>query len=907
MWKKYRFYILTGLFIFILLSIRQISVILTDIQWFSNLGFSQLFWRPIGLQFGFSLIIFLVGASFIFYNLRIASKNLITLEEESRFFETSFAPYADLVRSIGKLGQGLIAIILSFIWTGSFSNLWQELVYFFGGTSTGMSDPIYNFDLSFYLFRLPLFQRIVTNLLGLVIVTTIIIGLLYVARGTISFYVLKRGLNVSKNNSLKHLNLLLGVTFLLLSFNFFLSLFELLFSDQGVVFGMGYTDTYISRPVYILLAIFALASFLLSLANIKWKKYRWSIICLIGIMVLSILGSVTASVFQSVFVSPNELTREAPFIEHHLEMTQKAYGIDEISEQTWQVVDEETSPELTSEVKDNVRLLDYRPLRDVYREEQEYRRYYQFNDVDMGRYTVNDTYHQVMLSARELDVDLLPEGAQTSVNRHLKYTHGYGLAMSPVGDLTPNGLPNYFFRDMPIKDQIGISLDRPEIYFGELTNDFVLVNSDESEFNYPGQEDIDHTYEGEDGINMNLMNRILFSLRKANSFLLFSQEYSSDSQILFDRNIIDRVEKIAPFFRYDSDPYLAVADEKLYWIIDAYVETDNFPYSQPFEDNKNYIENPVKVVIDAYSGSVDFYLVKDDDPFSQALDRFFPELFTDLDQASNELREQFRYPEDLFSAQASILKNYHMEDPVIFYNREDAWDIPTESYRGESITMEPYYATLDLPNSEGPEFVLMIPYTPVERNNMISWLGARNDGENYGELVLYRFPRGEHLRGPQQIESRIDQDDHISQQISLWDTRGSNVIRGNLLVIPLDNGILYIEPLFLQAEESSYPEMRRVIASWQGKVVMTNTIDEALIAFGADPEELDIEDPEDIEEDFEEIPDPELGDVDELVQEALEIYQQADQALRVGEWSEYGKAIEELESILQEMQSQVEQ
>lgn len=514
-----------------------------------------------------------------------------------------------------------------------------------------------------------------------------------------------------------------------------------------------------------------------------------------------------------------------------------------------------------------------------------------------------------MLAAREMDVDRLPTGAQTAVNRHLKYTHGYGLAMSPVGDLTPDGLPRYFFQDMPVQDHLDMGLERPELYFGELTNDFVIVNSEETEFHYPGQEDVELIYEGESGINMHFMNRLLFALRKFNSFILFSGEFSSESQILFNRNIKERVERIAPFLRYDQDPYLAVADDRLYWIMDAYVETNQFPYSQPFEDSTNYIRNPVKVVIDAYSGTVDFYLIEDDEPFTQALDRAFPDLFSNLDELSKELRAQFRYPEDLFSAQAHILQNYHMENPVIFYNREDAWDIPTENYQNETITMEPYYATLNLGEEERPEFVLMIPYTPVERNNMISWLGARNDGENYGELVLFRFPSGEHIYGPQQIEFRIDQDPQISQQISLWDTRGSRVIRGNLLVIPLENGILYIEPLYLQAEASSFPEMRRVLSFWQGDLVMADTLDEALAMHGVDPEELDLEDPDDIEdiEEIEDLPDTDIAGLDQLSQEALDLYRQADEALRQGNWTEYGATIEELEGVLEEIQLRVDE
>ncbi|UMZ74878.1 UPF0182 family protein [Natranaerofaba carboxydovora] len=576
-------------------------------------------------------------------------------------------------------------------------------------------------------------------------------------------------------------------------------------------------------------------------------------------------------------------------------------------------------PEIDDELLRNVRLLDYRPLREVYRESQEFRQYYQFDDVDIARYTIDDQYHQVMLSARELDVNRLPDEAQTNINRHLKYTHGYGLAMSPVGEFTARGHPRFFLQDMPVVDNIGIGLERPEIYFGELKNDFVIVNTEEKEFNYPGGgEEVDIDYQGETGIPIdNIINRALYALRERNSFIFLSRQFTDDSEILINRNIQERINTIAPFLTYDDDPYMAVADGRLFWIIDAYVDSDNYPYSNPYDyRGKNYIRNPVKVIVDAYSGEVSYYLVEDE-PVTTALSNAFPDLFRDLDEMPEELQDQIRYPVDLFDIQADMLRNYHMTTPVVFYNREDAWDIATEKYYGDTIRMEPYYATLNLPGEDDSEFVLMLPFTPVQRNNMISWLGARNDGENYGELVLYRFPRGTLAYGPRQIDSRIDQDPEISRLFSLWDRGGSSVIRGNLLVIPLENGILYVEPVYLEAEGASFPEMRRVIVAWEDDLIMAPSLEEALEHFGKDIDQIDIEDPDiedpedpDLEEELEipdeMIPEDELEDVYELSRRALELYIDAEDALRDGDWNEYGSIQEELKEVLEKLNEKSE-
>ncbi|ACB84493.1 UPF0182 family protein [Natranaerobius thermophilus] len=931
-----KFIILMFVVIFLLFSMGSIANFITEWQWFSSLGYLDLFVMPFVIQVVISIAAFIVGTVFVYFNLNTLSNYLLTPKEQVKLYESKYAELIDKFQSFGKWAKIGISAFLGLIWAGLFQGLWLRIVYFIHGEATGELEPVYNLDLAFYLFRLPMYQQIVTALISLVLFTLIAVVVIYLARGFLSWNTIKDdGGFPAGRLALRHINILLGIFLLVLALNAILGRYELLFSARGAVFGAGYTDIHVTRLVYTGLGVIGTLGFVISLANLKLAKYKLVFFSLGAFFLVSILGGVAGQIVQSTIVSPNELTRERPFIENHLEMTRTAYGLADIQEETWDVdvegeleddaveegedIEEELEeieselppPELDEVTYNNMRLLDYRPVQDVYREAQEYRRYYHFNDVNLARYRIDDEYHQVMVSPREMDVDRIPSEAQTPVNRHLKYTHGYGLVMSPVGQFTDGGMPEYYLKDMPIEDDLGLGIERPELYFGELTNDFVLVNTDVEEFHYPGQEEVDLTYQGETGIDMSLLNRILFAIRERSSFLLFSQEYSSDSQILINRNIHDRVERLAPFLEYDNDPYIAAANGELYWIMDAYVTSDNFPYSRPFQGDDNYIKNPVKVVIDAYTGETSFYLVEDDEPLTQAISNAFPDLFSDPQELSDELRAQFRYPHNFFTIQANMLKNYHMTNPVVFYNREDGWDIPTESYGETSIEMEPYYATLNLPDTDEPEFVLMQPFTPVQRNNMISWLGARNDGDKYGELVLYRFPSGRHVYGPRQIDARIDQHPDISEQLSLWDGQGSRVIRGNLLVIPLEDGVLYIEPLYLQAEDSSYPEMRRVIAAWGDLLVMEDSLEEALDALGTTAEDVDTEVmeeelPEREVEEVEELVEQEFETIGELVDEALRLEREAEAAISEGNWGEYGELQTELSEILKELEERLD-
>ncbi|MGB9847022.1 MAG: UPF0182 family protein, partial [Desulfotomaculales bacterium] len=500
------------------------------------------------------------------------------------------------------------------------------------------------------------------------------------------------------------------------------------------------------------------------------------------------------SLLQKLVVIPNEMEREKPYIENNIKMTRIAYDLNTVEKKSFPAGKTITAQDLqeNEDTVKNIRLWDYRPLQQTYSQLQEMRTYYEFKDVDVDRYTVDGHYRQVMLSARELNVNSLPE-AKTWVNQHLKYTHGYGIAMSPVNEVTSEGLPEFFIKDIPPVTRTNLKVERPEIYFGELTNQYVLVNTRSQEFDYPvGEENAWSTYQGKSGVQINsLFRRVIFAVAFHDYKLLLAGDVTNESQVLYYRNIVERARKVAPFLLYDGDPYIVLSEGKLYWILDAYTVSNMFPYAEPFQEDLNYIRNAVKVVIDAYTGQVSFYAILPDEPVLKAYEKIFPGLFLPFEKMPADLKNHIRYPEDLFTIQAKKYAVYHMEDYRVFYNKEDKWNLPSELFGAEEQTMEPYYTIVHLPGEERPEFIQIMPFTPQNKKNMIAWLAGRSDGSDYGKLFVYEFPKQELVYGPMQIEARINQDTLISQQITLWDQGGSRVIRGNLLVVPIKDALLY--------------------------------------------------------------------------------------------------------------------
>jgi uncharacterized membrane protein (UPF0182 family) len=636
---------------------------------------------------------------------------------------------------------------------------------------------------------------------------------------------------------------------------------------------------------------------------------RWRVLLFVGVawLALGLIGQVYPAAVQRFTVEPNELALERPYIGHNIRFTRYAYGLDQVQESDFQVTGELTAQDLVDNERtlDNVRLWDWKPLRSTYEQIQEIRSYYTFADVDIDRYTLDDRVRQVNLAVRELDIEQMREDARTWINEHLIYTHGYGLCLSPVGAVSEEGLPQLLVQNIPPEsDDPRLEITRPEIYFGERTTNYVIVNTTEDEFDYPsGDENVYSRYEETAGVRMGgLLRRAAFALRFNSTPILLSSAISSDSRILYHRALPERVEKLAPMLWFDADPYPVIVDGRIVWLYDAYTWSDRFPYSRQ-NRGLNYIRNSVKVVIDAYSGETTFYVVDPDDPLIQTYQSMFPDLFTPLAEMDPELREHWRYPEQLFRIQADLYAAYHMLDPRVFYNQEDLWQTPMEVRESDNTEMSPYYVTIRLPDpAEGEstdqvEFMLIRPYVPAGKQNMIAWLYADSDGPDYGQLGVYKFTKEALVYGPMQVESRIDQDPSISQQLTLWNQRGSSVNRGNLIVIPIDGSLLYIEPLYLQAEASRLPELTRVVVVHKNRVAMADSLAEGLAqVLGAAPV---TEEPGEASEAGQEPTEPLSTDAAELARSAQAHYEAAQRCLEEGDWACYGEELKALERDLQ--------
>ena len=609
---------------------------------------------------------------------------------------------------------------------------------------------------------------------------------------------------------------------------------------------------------------------------------------------------------QQFIVNPNELVKEKPYIEHNIKFTQAAYRLDDVERQNYAAKAQFPRQSLVKHQStiDNVRLWDYRPLLSTYRQLQEIRLYYKFRDVDVDRYYLNGDYQQVMLSGRELAFDRVPQEAQTWVNQRLKYTHGYGVVMSPVNRSTVGGLPELYLKDIPPVSQVDLEVSQPAIYYGEETNNYIFTGTTTPEFDYPsGETNAFTNYDGQGGVPLSsIWRRLVYAYDLGSLKILISNYFTNQSRIHYYRQIQERVNHVAPFLSFDRDPYLAIINGRLQWIIDAYTTSDRYPYSQPLARTKiisggsrvNYIRNSVKVLLDAYDGTLKFFVVDEEDPILATYRQIFPSLFMSPEATPPEVKAHFRYPHDLFKLQAQMYLSYHMNDPEVFYNREDLWHFPRQIYEGDEVVMDPYYLIMKLPGEEKTGFMLILPFTPASKDNMIAWMAARSNGEDYGKLLLYSFPKQKLVYGPRQIEARIDQTPQISQQFTLWSQAGSKVIRGDLLVIPLEQSLLYVEPVYLRAEQGGLPELKRVIVAYDKTVVMEKSLEKSLAAIFGERQEVEQE----VEQ---EVTSPITDQNLLLVKSALATYQKAQEALRKGNWSEYGRYQQELGQILQQL------
>lgn len=892
--------------------------------WFDSVNFSEVFTVTIISKIAVTAVVFLLTFGFVWFNLSIFNKHKDKSPDDTVIIEDEdvivLNPGKDIYKKFlnntsSKYFNPLVSVLVALFISAPVGSQWMVIRQFFQRVPYGVVDPIFGKDIGFYFFNFSFYQLVYNLMFSILLLTSIIIAMLYFFNQAEDFL-----WNNWKNFSYSkcHIGILLALLLVAKAWGYHLDTFQFLFSPSGLIYGATYTDVNASILAYKIMSAMSLVFAAVIVINIFAKKLKWILYSAITWMLLSlILGTAYPWVLQKMVVQPNEFNREEPYLENAIAYTQQAYKLDKVDNRQFDIDYKLTAEDIAnnSPTINNIRLWDWQPLKDTYKSLQELRLYYIFHDLDVDRYIIDGRYRQVMLSAREmqdmLTNDALPAEAKTWINHRLMYTHGYGVAMSPVNEVQQEGFPVFFIKDIPPQFNTNLKVTRPEIYFGEETNSYVIVNTLQKEFDYPmGEQNVYTTYTGEQGLKINsFARRLILAWELRDYKIIFSHDITNDSQILLKRNVVERINEIAPYLLFDKDPYLVIdAKGELYWILDAYTVTDKFPYSQPFDSKgNNYIRNSVKITCNAYSGELHFYVLDDQDPLIKTYANIFSSVYQPVAEMPEDLQAHIRYPEDLFKIQSDIYRVFHMNDPWVFYNKEDAWVIPNEIIEEEETPMEPYYIITRLPGEEQEEYIIMTPYNPNGRPNMNAWMCARMDHGHYGEIVVYRFPKQETVYGPMQIESRINQNTHISQQLTLWDQKGSNIYRGNMLAIPINNSLLYIEPLYLQAEQSRMPELKKVLVSYGNNIVMEDNLEQALGSlFGQSEGQTAI--PGTTSSTGLTAPgDPGAnanaaeGDLTSLAAQARQYYEEADQAIRAGDWAGYGAKIEALGEVIRQI------
>jgi uncharacterized membrane protein (UPF0182 family) len=859
--------------------------------WMRQLGYTGVFWTIWSVRWELFAAAFVVALLYLGMNLRLAQTNATAFTGGTLRRPTVLAAELGIEVSPTVLNFATVGIsaVVALGFAAIFYAQWDTYLRFRYGGSFGVSDPLFGSDTGFYMFRLPFYELLQSSLTALAFVALLAVTGFYAYLGVLRLPLIKQTVD-REVKAVTHLSMLFLALVATLGWGFCLDHYELLFSNQGVVFGAGYTADHVTRVAYWLMVGAAAALCILLGLNVFRPRFR-AVAIGVGTYVALYIFAVMLlpALFQRFAVQPNELTLETPYLKNNIEFTRKAYSLDAIQETSYPALADLTADVIArhQDTIQNVRLWDWRPLLQMYQQAQEIRLYYQFYHADVDRYHLPDGYHQVMLSARELSAEL-PAEAQTWVNQKLQFTHGYGLVMSFVSKTMGGGFPQYAMENIPPESAYGLTVNQPSIYYGESMPGYRIVATGVKEFDYPkGNQNVYTSYSGAGGIPLDsVWRRLLFAWTQADVNILFTSYLRPESKIQIWRNVQERVQQIAPFLRLDQDPYAVVSEGKQFWIQDAYTVSDHFPYSSPHTDTTdqslNYIRNSVKVVVDMYDGTVRFYAMDPNDPVLAAYRRAFPGVFQDLNRMSADLKAHLRYPEDLFSIQADQYATFHMTVPQVYYNREDLWVHPQENYAGKVAPMKPYYILMKLPGSDQLEYLLMTPFTPQKRDNMISWIAARCDFPEYGKMLFYQLPKEKLVYGPMQIEAMINQNTTISQQLSLWDQKGSKVIRGNLIAVPIENSFLYVVPVYLTAEGTDFPQLKRVIVISGDKVAMEPTLDEAIASvFGTQQ--------------------PQTGHTSSRPLEtgqARAAFDRAQKAMEQGDWGGFGKAMDELKGLL---------
>ncbi|NFA61892.1 UPF0182 family protein [Clostridium sporogenes] len=871
---------------------NKIINFIINVNWFKEVNYLPIYFTRIK-----SIIILMIPIFIIFFiSIWIYYKSLM-LNKNRR----------EVNVDLNKKGYGkklffifnfIVSIFLAYIFSSSY---WYRILQFNNSIDFNVRDPIFSKDISFYVFKLPLFEslyKVIIALLLFLVITTFITYFILEAKYKIES---RKDINLKNINygiksfAGKQLAIVSGLIILFISFGHLMKIWNLVYSNNGVAFGASYTDIHATLLFYKIIVVVTLISSIVTFLSILKGKFKPVSICICITIFLLVSQNVASFLVQNFIVKSNEKTLEQPYIKNNIDLTRKAFALDDIEIRDFDIKNDLQKQDIVDNKAsiDNVRINSFKPTLEFYNQVQIIRYYYTFNDVDIDRYNIDGKYNQVFLAAREIDTEAL--NPNTWQNRHLIYTHGFGAVMNKVNSVTSEGQPDFVIKDIPPYNKTNIKLTNPRIYFGEKTNDYVIVNTKINEFDYP-KEDSNKTnkYNGHAGIKMNFLNKVLFAINKKDINFLLSKDIKKDSKIIINRNIVERVKKIAPFLTYDSDPYMVIYNGKIYWIIDAYTTTNRYPYSEPY-DNINYIRNSAKVVVDSVDGDVNFYITDKKDPIINSYAKIFKGIFKGEKDAPKEIREHFRYPRDLFNIQSKVLGRYHVKDPGVFYNGEDLWEVSKDQKQveGETNTNDAPYIIMKLPEQNKEEMVLLNYFNVMKKDNMIALFGVRMDGDQYGKKILYKLPSDKTIYSPYLFKQKINQDTNISKELSLWNKEGSQVQYGDTIILPIKNSLLYIEPLYLRASgKSSIPEMKRVILSYNDKLVLSSNIQDGIKEiFDSKDNKINDKNEKSVTKTID----------DSKLKKAKEYYDEAIKAQKNGDWTKYGENINKLGNLLNDI------
>lgn len=883
--KKKIIVLIFFIMLLLILFLDKFTSFIIDFQWFKELSYTQIFFKKfftIGKLFSVSFIIIFLSI-WLYY---LSFKKNINWRENNRVKK--------IIVVFNCIISSLFACFFSY-------NYWYQILQFNNSVYFDIKDPIFNKDISFYIFKLPFLQSIynlILKLLIFLVIYTLVLYFIINLKDKIKEINFRKTLNVkSIKNDLKdfagkQLAIVSAIMLLLLSIGYIIKSRNLVYSPRGLIFGASYTDINISLLIYRVIIITSFIGSLVVFISIKSKKIKPIVFSLVLIFILIFSEGIISKLVQTFVVNSNEKKLEEAFVRYNIDYTRKAFDIDNIQEINFDINNNLMMQDIKNnkESIDNIRINSFEPALEFYNQYQTIRPYYIFNDIDIDRYKINGEENQVFISARELNLKAIEPN--TWQNRHLIYTHGYGIAMSKVNSVTEEGQPDFSIKDIPQVNNTDILIDNPRIYFGEKTDEYAIINTKLKEFDYPqGANNKITEYDGKAGIKMNLLNKIIFAINKKDLNFILSRDVTKESRILINRNIVDRAKKIAPFLTYDNDPHLVIHDNRLYWVIDAYTTSNKYPYSQPYEDI-NYIRNSVKVIVDAIDGDINFYITNKKDPIILSYSKIFKNLFKDYDEIPEGIKDHLKYPEDIFKIQCKVFEKYHMTDTIAFLNGDDLWEVSQDekTMNTDKAINESPYVFMKLSNENLEEMILLGYFNMKQRNTMASMLAARMTGDNYGDLVMYRFPIHKTIYSPYFFKQKIKQDPLISKELSLWNIGegGAKVQFGDTIILPINNSLLYVESMYLRAKgKNSAPEVKGIIMSYGDKIVLDTTIDKALNKLFSKQEDSKQENIED-------------NKINSM-KEAKIIYDKAIESQKNGEWGKYGEYIKKLGNILEYM------